>query len=451
MARLNSGRIVGRVRCVGNRLARTVEEPSPAGDGATAAMRTALASGFRRSLARHRGRTIAALAIVAIVAPIGCAPASASSTRSGPTADATIAGLTARAVAAPESSDLTADLAAFGPATAGRDLSLDAEAAAVAAEAAAANAGLQPSIQYDEAVRHADDAIAFTPGERVTVGFQPRAGDTWPVGGAQPAALPAGRLDGKTMRAQGPDLSVDLPSGGPAPVDATSTSFHDTAMGPTGPAVEPDARVSPSGLRREIFGFLPYWQVNSSSLRLDYAKISTIAYFGVGADGNGNLQKRNSDGSTTVGWSGWTSSKMSSIISTAHANRTRVVLTVQSFAWSTSGLNRQRQLLGSSAASPEPRPPDRRRRPRPGRRRGQPRLRAARLDLRRRVHRPRPDDPLGAEQGPQRLPDHVRHDSARSGTTRSRRPPPRAAPTRSSSWATTTARRPRARSARSRR
>jgi spore germination protein YaaH/flagellar hook assembly protein FlgD len=348
------------------RPARTVEEPSPAGDGITAAMRTALASGFRRSLARHAGRSIAALAIAAIVAQAGLAPAAPGGVRSAPqppsitVVDDPTTGL-----------DPQVDLAAFDPASAEPDA---AEVAPPDAAAAASNAGLQPSIQYEEAVRHESDKIAFTPGGRVTVGFAPRAGDSWSVGGVRPTALPAGRLDGKAIRAQGaapkarPSRTthgsfapatrsdheivpvVDLPTGGPTPVDATNASFSDPAGGdPSQPTIEPDARVSSTGLRREIFGFLPYWQLNSSSLRLDYAKISTIAYFGVGADGNGNLQKRNSDGSTTVGWSGWTSSKMSSIISAAHANRTRVVLTVQSFGWSTAGLNRQRQLLGSSA------------------------------------------------------------------------------------------------------
>jgi spore germination protein YaaH len=56
------------------------------------------------------------------------------------------------------------------------------------------------------------------------------------------------------------------------------------------------------------------------------------------------------DGSTTVGWSGWTSSRLTSIISVAHRNHTRVVLTVQSFGWNTSGLNRQKSLLGSPSA-----------------------------------------------------------------------------------------------------
>ena len=216
-----------------------------------------------------------------------------------------------------------------------------------------ANAGLQPSIQYEEAVRHAADRIAFTPGERVVVGFRPRAGDEWTVGDGPPGALPAGRLDGQAIRSQATDPpadpAVDVPGGGAPPVQATNASFRDaTGADPSVATIRPEAVISQSGLRREIFGFLPYWEVNSSTLRLDYAKISTIAYFGVGADGAGNLQKRTAGGSITVGWSGWTSSKMTNIISTAHANHTRVVLTVQSFGWSTSGLNRQSQLLGSS-------------------------------------------------------------------------------------------------------
>jgi spore germination protein YaaH/flagellar hook assembly protein FlgD len=99
-----------------------------------------------------------------------------------------------------------------------------------------------------------------------------------------------------------------------------------------------------------VFGFLPYWQLNSSSLRIQYDKISTIAYFGVGVAADGSLQRRNSDGSPTVGWSGWTSSRLTSIIDRAHATGTRVVLTVQSFAWNSTGRARQRALLASATA-----------------------------------------------------------------------------------------------------
>ena len=273
------------------------------------------------------------------------------------------------------------------------------------------NGGLRPSIHYEEVVAHAADRIDFEPGARVTVGFTPRPDDHWKVGGVSPRALPHGRLDGATIRGQGhapgkgPDATVGPDRGGPdepAPTpDLTATptptpiptplpspvaSDPPPSLAPDpSPIVEPapldpvdqpspdpatlveaanvawsgstveapadaEARVSSTGLRREVFGFLPYWELSSSSTTLDFSKLSTIAYFGVGADGNGNLQKKNADGSTTVGWSGWTSSRMTNLITTAHQQRTRVVLTVQSFAWTSGQLDRQKRLLGSSTA-----------------------------------------------------------------------------------------------------
>ena len=74
------------------------------------------------------------------------------------------------------------------------------------------------------------------------------------------------------------------------------------------------AAVDPGGLRREVFGFLPYWELADSSTTLDWEKLSTIAYFGVGAAANGDLETTNKDGSTAVGWSGWTSSRMTDVI-----------------------------------------------------------------------------------------------------------------------------------------
>ena len=63
-------------------------------------------------------------------------------------------------------------------------------------------AGLQPTIQYEEAVAHADDRIDFKPGERVSVGFKPRGSDGWTVDGGRAQALPAGRLSGHALRDQ---------------------------------------------------------------------------------------------------------------------------------------------------------------------------------------------------------------------------------------------------------
>ncbi len=260
-------------------------------------------------------------------------------------------------------------------------------AAPSTAPASGAAAGLEPSIHWEDAEAHARDRISFTPGGRVTVGFSPRSTDRWRVGGRAPQRLPAGRLDGKALRAapaeQGdvpapppsadpatpadpsiepsiepspdpvpgspaPDPSVDQPIVDPGSVvDATAAAWSPSSD-PEGLA--PQARVDPGALRREVFGFLPYWQLNASTLRIQYDKISTIAYFGVGTDSAGNLLKRNSNGTITTGWGGWTSARMTSIINAAHANSTRVVLTVQNFAWNSSGKTRQKALLGSSTA-----------------------------------------------------------------------------------------------------
>ena len=141
---------------------------------------------------------------------------------------------------------------------------------------------------------------------------------------------------------------IDQPPTDPAAVvDAETVSWSATAEDARS---APSAAVSSSGLQREVFGFLPYWELSDSSTTLDFSKISTIAYFGVGIDAAGNLQKRNSDGTTTVGWSGWTSSRMTNLINTAHEKRTRVVLTVQSFGWTSGQLDRQKRFLGSSTA-----------------------------------------------------------------------------------------------------
>ena len=217
-------------------------------------------------------------------------------------------------------------------------------------------AGLQPTIQYEEAVAHADDRIDFKPGERVSVGFKPRGSDGWTVDGGRAQALPAGRLSGHALRDQ---RKADVETREAAFAGETTPGPAGVAVGRAdvayvapGNALEADlaAAVDPGGLRREVFGFLPYWELTDSSTRLDWEKLSTIAYFGVGAAANGDLQRRDASGKVTVGWSGWTSAKLTGVINAAHANGTRVVLTVQSFAWTSAGVTRQKALLGSAGA-----------------------------------------------------------------------------------------------------
>ncbi len=268
---------------------------------------------------------------------------------------------------------------------------------------AADAAGLRTSIHWEEAQAHAKDKLDLPAGGRVTVPFRPRADDHWKVGGIAPRALPEGRLTGRQLRdalrpkpvaqpkpaepatevapaadptatptdapadptaepseepavESSPEPAADPspePSATDTPVDqpvvdpsdviaAESASWSSTDETSTEASVfQPAAVIKPAGLRREVFGFLPYWELSDSSTTLDFSTISTIAYFGVGASATGTFED-------TAGWTGWTSSAMTNVINKAHQNHTRVVLTVQSFAWSSGGSTKQKALLGSA-------------------------------------------------------------------------------------------------------
>ncbi|MFL5680844.1 MAG: hypothetical protein ACJ77B_09620, partial [Chloroflexota bacterium] len=221
---------------------------------------------------------------------------------------------------------------------------------APAADLAAATQ-VHPGIQYEDAIAHANDRIAFTPGGRVTRGYSPRAGDGWSVGGHAPRPLPAGNATGRDLvaspqgsrwavRAPGAVVPRPAPSVVPAPVDAPTVDPADVTAADGASAVVPDVTAAPApanaGLIRQVFGFLPYWELTDSSTTLNYDVLSTIAYFSVGADSKGNLLKRNADGTATTGWGGFGSSKLTSVINAAHSHRTRVVLTLSVFAWTSS-------------------------------------------------------------------------------------------------------------------
>lgn len=105
----------------------------------------------------------------------------------------------------------------------------------------------------------------------------------------------------------------------------------------------------PSGMQREVIGFLPYWMLTDSALaEMNYQLVSTVAYFSVGALPTGYLDKGTASTPST-GWAGWTSSRMTSVIDRAHAAGGKVVLTVTMMAWNEAGYDRMRTLLNSSA------------------------------------------------------------------------------------------------------
>lgn len=231
------------------------------------------------------------------------------------------------------------------------------------------------SVHWLHAQEHALDVVAFEPGERVTVPFKPRAGDRWEIDGKAPRPIPPGHATGRQMRdavqgsvwaAGAPGRSGEAPGrAGDADAETGLDETVDLPIAPLGATVDPTsasgsggegagdgviaaAPIGSNGLRREIFGFLPYWELSDRSTTLDWRTLSTVAYFSVGCTSSGSLDKRNSNGSATTGWAGWTSSKMTSVINAAHEHQTRVVLTVSCFAWSGEGARIQAALLGSA-------------------------------------------------------------------------------------------------------
>ena len=169
---------------------------------------------------------------------------------------------------------------------------------------------LEPSIQATMLADHQADAMDFQPGGAPSVQLSD---------------------DGTPM------LSGGSVSGSAVPGAAGITSQAYTAA-------------LPNGLRKEVFGFLPYWMLTDTALAsMNYSLVSTVAYFSVGADKNGNLVK----GTTAIpstGWAGWNSSRMTQVIDHAHASGVRVVLTVTMMAWDSATAANQATLLSTGSA-----------------------------------------------------------------------------------------------------
>ena len=306
-----------------------------------------------------------------------------------------------------------------------------------------------------------------------TVGFTPRSTDTWSVGGQAPVALPAGRTTGKAMAAsrQGPAGGSGWrppERGGKPPERRARTPVLHARRFSFGLAREP--RRPRSSSRQPVAPTPPSRRTrraasaarSSASSRTGSSRARRPASTTTSSPPSptsrwaptptGNLKKRNSDGTLTTGWAGWTSSlddeRDQRRTRARHARRPDG----QRVRLDDAAARRPRRR---SSAAPTARPnlarQARGRRPGPRRRRRQPRLRAARVGAGGELRR-LPADPPHRSSTPSAAATRSRTTRpAPSGTTRSRRRSARAPRTRSSSWATTTgppARPPRARSTR---
>jgi spore germination protein YaaH/uncharacterized protein YraI len=168
-----------------------------------------------------------------------------------------------------------------------------------------------------------------------------------------PAELLEPSVHAEMLASQGEAAPEFKPGGAPSVLlsAAGEPQMAGAGLEPIGTLAEPLAVAGlPNGLRKEVFGFLPYWMLTDSALSsMNYQMVSTIAYFSVGANKDGYLVKGTSSNPST-GWAGWTSSRMTQVINRAHSNGVKVVLTVTMMAWDGASANRQALLLGSSTA-----------------------------------------------------------------------------------------------------
>ena len=95
------------------------------------------------------------------------------------------------------------------------------------------------------------------------------------------------------------------------------------AAAPPAPA-PPSLAAAPPLKPHEVFGFAPYWTLDQSA-GFDLSGISTLAYFSVDVNPDGTLDQ------SGPGWTGYESQALANLVTKAHGDGDRVVLTVTDF------------------------------------------------------------------------------------------------------------------------
>lgn len=142
------------------------------------------------------------------------------------------------------------------------------------------------------------------------------SGGTSPLGTDVAVAPTAAATSAPTTSATPVPTPSPAPTPSPTPVPRTPFGFRQ------------------KGLSHEVLAFLPVGYLDHGVEQLDYDVISTIAYFSIEANADGTLRRKTNTGDTHWGWRGWRSEQMDRIIERAHATGTRVVFSLERFAWS---------------------------------------------------------------------------------------------------------------------
>jgi spore germination protein YaaH len=151
-----------------------------------------------------------------------------------------------------------------------------------------------------------------------TAGLQPAPALSASAGPGDPAIGPHAADE---ARHAGIALQFTPSAGRPIPPRASH---------PSGAAVAGSDATSAVGggrLRREVFGFAPYWEMNAGGnwKYWNYSLLSTVGYFGLTVNNDGSFNQ------TDAGWAGWNSQQLTTVITSAHLAGDRVVLVIKAF------------------------------------------------------------------------------------------------------------------------
>jgi spore germination protein YaaH len=179
------------------------------------------------------------------------------------------------------------------------------------------------------------------------------------AGGSAPSVTQAPATPGQpgVSGPPAPPATMSPTPAAPTPARPGSTGSPPPSAAPAGsdpslPVTPPAAPAGPwdplkfgfaaKGMAAEVMAFVPRGQLPYALETMDWDVVSTVAYFSLEATREGRIAR---DG----GWKGWNGARMDRLIRKAHANGTKVVLSLERFAWSSG----QRAITRHLLASPE--------------------------------------------------------------------------------------------------
>jgi spore germination protein YaaH len=170
-------------------------------------------------------------------------------------------------------------------------------------------------------------------------------------GGAGPLRNPVHTLSRATRAVVAASLAVVLGgslalSQSPSVPPPVGSSAPDAPLASAVPG-EPRVRALAD---REVFGFLPYWELVAAPQTVDLDQLTTLAWFGVEAGPNGRLIRKSNDGAIPPGYRGWTDPTWKALMAEAQSKGVRVVLTIERFSWDAGARTRTIKLLTSPKA-----------------------------------------------------------------------------------------------------